>query len=211
MKKAWNYRKIKWTAFFTTVFVLGTGLTVLYMMQPKTTEEKPQTSQESEENTENAAGYYSNEAFGTLIESNLAELGFAEEITFRGESEGQFVMEGALSEPDRLIAVCGDLKPYSTLLNAIKGETVTIKGHIGENDEGNGCFVTDTITFSGYTLSAAVATSYIEEYTGLNDLLEVPYHQISLSESGITFQEELPAVIQIASYNSQASAPSASQ
>lgn len=200
MKKTCNYYKIKWTAFFITVLVLGIGLTAIYLSRPQT--EVPQTENEyTKPPMQNSVGHYTNEAFAGLIEENLTELGFIKDIGFNGKSEGQFTLTGTLSAPDRLLAICTDLKPFSTLLNALKGEKVTVKGHIGENDNGNGCFVTDTITFSGYTLPAAVATSYIEEYTGLNDLLEVPISQISLTESGITFAQELPTAIQTALYN----------
>lgn len=200
MKKSCNYYKIKWTAFFITVLVLGIGLTAIYISRPQT--EPPQTeNQQTKPPVQNSAGHYTNEAFGNLIEENLTELGFIKNIGFSGKSEGQFTLTGTLSAPERLVAVCPELKSFSVLLNALKGEKVTVKGHIGEDDGGNGCFVTDTITFSGYTLPAAVATSYIEEYTGLNDLLEVPINQISLTEDGITFKQELPTAIQIALYN----------
>lgn len=210
MKRSWNYYKVKWTAFFATVLILGLGLTTLYIMRPQQESSMPDPLPPSNSAEENA-GYYSNEAFSQLIEENLSEFGFLKSIVFKGTGEGNFTLQGVLASPDRLIAVCSALKPYSTLLNALKNESILVKGHIGENELGNGCFVTDTITFSSYTLPAAIATSYIDEYTGLNDLLEVPIQQIDLSEAGITFREELPAVIQIALYNEKPSSPSASQ
>ncbi|MBQ8894028.1 MAG: hypothetical protein IJ043_06415 [Clostridia bacterium] len=201
MKKTWSYYKVKWTAFFITVFILGMGLTVLYMMRPQSTQGELSEQTPQDTSIENSAGYYSNEAFSSLIEDNLSELGFLDEISFQGEDEGKFILKGQLSEPDRLIAICNELEPYSALLSALKNETLTVKGHVGENDRGNGCFIADTITFSGYTLPAAAATPYIDEYTGLNDLLEVPFDQISLSEKGISFKESIPTVIQTALYN----------
>ncbi len=197
MKKSWNYYKIKWTAFFVTVFILGLGLTALYMARPQKTAPTPQLPQQ--DLTEDRAGHYSNTAFGALIEKNLSELAFIKEICFSGKDEGHFAITGTLSDPKRLAAVCPELAPFSMLLNVLKGESVTINGHIGEDDEGNGCFVADTITFSGHTLPAGVATDYIEEYTGLNDLLEVPVGHIALNEEGITFKE-VPTAIRIASY-----------
>ncbi len=198
MKKSWNYYKIKWTAFFVTAFILTLGLTALYMARPQKTAPDAQPSQE-EESGNGQAGHYSNTAFGSLIEENLSELAFIKEIQFSGGDEGYFTITGTLSDPKRLTAVCPELEPFSMLLSVLKGESVTISGHIGEDDEGNGCFVADTITFSGHTLPAGIATTYIEEYTGLNDLLEVPVEQIALNEEGITFRE-IPTAIQIASY-----------
>lgn len=200
MKKSWNYYKVKWTAFFITVLVLGLGLTALYMARPQSEETPIKESAPSESNPENITGHYSNETFGNLIENTLSELNFIEEISFSGKSEGLFSISGTFSNPNRLVAVCPELEPYKIFLNALKGESVTIDGHIGENSEGSGRFIADTITFSGHTLPAGIATSYIDEYTGLNDLLEVPINQITLTESGITFTQEIPTAIQIASY-----------
>ena len=209
MKRLWNYYKIKWTAFFVTVFVLGAGLSALYLARPKTGGEVQPESGGYDAPAENPAGYYSNEAFGALIETNLSELGFSESITFAGKGEGRFTITGVLTAPERLTAICSELEPYSALLDVLKDEPVAINGHIGENAEGDGCFIADTITFSAYTFPAAIATTYIEEYTGLNDLLKVPMDQITLSEDGITFREEVPLAIQTALYNQQASSPSA--
>ncbi len=198
MKQAWNYRKIKWTAFFVTVTVLGIGLTAIYLSRQQPPAEPTPEYSENDSGIKNAAGFYSNEAFGELIEENLSELGFFSGITFKGENEGQYTISGTLSNPERLIAINSQFKSFSSLINALKDETIKIKGHVGENENGNGCFVTDTITFTGYTLPAGAATSYIEEYTCLNDLLEVPIHQINVSAQGITFKEEVPTVIQTA-------------
>lgn len=198
MKKAWNYYKIKWTSFFVTALILAMGLTTLYLMRPQN--EAPSTiPDEPTELPDNRTGHYSNQAFGKLIEENLSELGFIKKIAFSGESEGHYAISGTLSDPKRLTAVCKELEPFEMILGVLKGESVTVKGHIGEGEDGNGRFVVDTVTFSGHTLPAGIATSYIDEYTALNDLLEVPVSQISLSESGITFQE-IPTAIQIASY-----------
>ncbi len=198
MKKSWNYYKIKWTAFFATALILGLGLTILYMARPQRTVPAPQNL-EQEHQEQPQKGYYSNTAFSRLIENNLAELGFIKDLDFSGESEGYFTLSGTLSDPKRLTAVCPDLAPFGMLLGVLKGESVTLNGHLGENENGSGCFVVDTLTFSGHTIPAGIATTYIDEYTTLNDLLEVPVSQIALSEDGITFQE-LPAAIQIASY-----------
>ena len=200
MKKFSNYYKIKWSAFFITVFVLGIGLLGLYMARPQTTDQPKQDNSVPETMPDNTAGYYSNTAFGKLIEENLSELNFIQKIQFKGESEGHFSISGIFSDPERLTAICTELAPFKTIMNALKGENITINGHIGESTDGNGCFIADTITFSGHTFPAGVATSYIDEYTGLNDLLEVPVHQIELTSSGITFQKEIPTAIQIASY-----------
>ncbi len=198
MKKAWNYYKIKWTSFFVTALILAMGLTTLYMMRPQSEAPAP-TPDDEVKIPHNPSGHYSNQVFSRLIEDNLSELGFIKEIAFSGESEGHYAISGTLSDPKRLTAVCKELEPFEMLLGVLKGENVTVKGHIGEGEDGNGRFVVDTVTFSGHTLPAGIATSYIDEYTALNDLLEVPVSQIALSESGITFQE-IPTAIQIASY-----------
>lgn len=200
MKRPWNYYKVKWTAFFITVFILGIGLLGLFMARPQTVKQPEHESIVPDTPPENTAGYYSNTVFGEMIQENLSELNFIQEIRFNGESEGHFSISGTFSDPERLTAICTELAPFKSLLNALQGESITINGHIGESADGNGCFIADTITFSGHTLPAGIATSYIDEYTGLNDLLEVPVNQIQLTESGITFQKELPTAIQIALY-----------
>lgn len=209
MKQAFSYYKIKWTAFFLTVLVLGLGLSGIYL-----TRSKSASTPEPQEKTEDtvppgSSGFYTNEAFSSLIEVSLSDLGFVSDITFRGEDEGRFQVSGTLSEPERLTAVCAKLKPYEDLLKALEGESVTISGHLGESEEGYGQFIADTIRFADYTLPAAMATPYIDQYTGLNDLLAVPLQQITLSENGIAFQKEVPAAIQIASYSLPSSAPQA--
>lgn len=197
MKKKWNYYQIKWTSFFATAFILALGLTALYMARP--TKEAPKAPPaEQSAPPKQPAGHYSNAAFGTLIEENLSEFGFIKEISFSGKDEGEFALSGTLSNPKRLTAVCPELKPFEMVLGVLKGESITANGHIGEGEDGNGRFIIDTITFSGHTLPAGIATGYIDEYTALNDLLEVPIGQIALSEAGITFKE-VPAAIQIAS------------
>ncbi len=200
MNTKWNYYKIKWTAFFVTVFILGLGFTVIYMTRPRADHTPPQSNGTQISDQDNKTGYYSNQAFGDLIETTLSELNFIEDIRFSGKSEGHFSLTGTFSNPKRLVAVCPELESFAIVLNALKGEAVTINGHIGENAYGNGCFIADTITFSDHTLPAGIATSYIEKYTGLNDLLEVPVHQISLTERGITFAKAIPTAIQIAVY-----------
>ncbi len=201
MKKQTNYYKIKWSSFFTTVAILAFGLLIVFFITPQKQINDPTPTPNELPLKPNQEGYYTNTAFSRLIEENLSELGFIEQLEFQGQEEGQFTISGVLSHPERLSAICADLKPFEGHLNALKDEPVSIKGHLGENDAGNGCFVSDTITFSGYTLPAGSATDYIEEYTGLNDLLEVPFYQIRMDETGVLFQEEIPAAInQIASY-----------
>lgn len=197
MKHTWNYYRIKWTAFFITIFILAVGLTALYMARPQ----KPITEQEQAPQQpidQPQAGHYSNAAFGALIEENLSELNFIEEINFDGKDEGFFSLSGILSNPKRLTVICPELEPFGIFLTVLKNKSVTINGHLGENEDGKGCFIADTVTFSGQTLPAGIATTYIEKYTGLNELLDVPVEQISLSEEGITFRE-IPTAIQIAS------------
>ena len=200
MKKQ-NYYKIKWSSFFITVATLTLGLLIVFFIKPQKQISTPSPELNDYAPKPSQEGYYTNAAFSKLMEENLSELGFIEQLEFQGQGEGEFIINGVLSNPERLSAICTDLKPFEGLLKALKNESVSIKGHLGENDNGYGCFISDTITFSGYTLPAGAATNYIEEYTGLNDLLGVPFSQIQLDETGILFREEIPAAInQIASY-----------
>jgi hypothetical protein len=207
MKKSSNYYKIKWGSFFATALILTCGILIALLLQPKTaTPQQPQEKQLQENNS--TKGHYSNASFSKLIEETLSEYGFIDTISFEGKTDGRFSLSGTLSNPERLAAVCPDLKSAASVLSSLKGKKITINGHLGENERGYGQFVSDTISFSGLTLPAGIATNYIEQYTTLNALLEVPIQQISINEEGVHFANELPAVIQIASYNSNPVSPS---
>lgn len=198
MKHSAHYRKLKWTAFFLTVALLSSAFIIVYLSEkPQST---PIQNDESNLQIEPLHGSLSNESFAALIEENLSELNFMKEITFQGTEEGQFLIAGTFSNPSRLVAICKDLKPFEAILNTLKGSSVSITGHLGADENGNGRFISDIITCSGFKVPAGIATDYIDQYTGLNDLLEVPVEEISISEEGITFSEELPDFIQTALY-----------
>ena len=199
MKKTTNYFKIKWGSFLLTFVLLGLGIIAAFLLSPKSiTPEDPELNVQEPLNAQ--SGFYTNEAFAQLMETNLSELGFIDEMTFKGSNEGRFTISGVLCEPTRLATLCPELSPFSSILNTLKNQRISIQGHLGENEAGYGKFISDTISFSGYTIPAGIATDYIEEYTGLNDLLEVPLNEIELTHLGIKFKAELPAAIRIASY-----------
>ncbi len=199
MKKRTNYFKIKWGSFLLTFILLGLGIIAALLLSPKDTVTKePELNVQEPLNVQ--SGFYTNEDFAQLMEANLSELGFINEMTFEGTDEGRFIISGTLCDPSRLSALCPELSALSPILNTLKNKRVSIQGHLGENEAGYGKFISDTISFSGYTIPAGVATEYIEEYTGLNDLLEVPMNEIELNHLGIKFKAEIPAAIQIASY-----------
>lgn len=198
MKKTSKQHIIKWPIILFLILTLGLliyGILFIELL-PSSEKEGDYHSQapQSEEGT------ISNEAFSKLIESNLSELGFVENISFSGKEDGYFGIQGTLKSPERLLALNTELQSLEVLLNALKGETITIDGHLGKNEIGNGCFITDTITFSGYTLPAGIGTEYIEKYTGLNQLLAVPFEEISFTKNGVSFENGLPEIIQIALY-----------
>ena len=202
MKNKTNYFKIKWGSFLLTFLLLSLGIIAAFLLTPKnSTTEAPTPIVENSPSTQ--LGHFSNETFAQLIEENLSELGFINEITFEGEDEGRFILSGTLCNPARLSALCPELAPFEAMLNALKNEEISIYGHLGENEAGYGKFITDTIQFSGYTIPAGVATEYIEEYTGLNDLLEVPFDDIEINRLGVQFKSELPLSIQTAVYTQQ--------
>lgn len=206
MKKTESNGLTKWTVFFLVILLLGFVFSALHLNQRNGSTPNTETPNHTPlKSADPSNGVVTNEAFAALIEENLAELAFVENITFKGEDEGHFQISGTVSSPERIITLFTELKPYKALLSVLKGETVTINGHLGEDDNGYGCFVTDTVTFTDYTVPAGIATEYIEEYTGLNDLLEVPIEQINLTENGISFSEGLPGIIQTALYNQAAS------
>lgn len=208
MKNETNYFKIKWSSFFLTFILLGLGIGAALFFIPQETpaESKEPPLTQSKENF--SAGYYTNTDFSSLMQENLSELNFIENLSFEGLDEGRFKISGTLSNPSRLASLCTELAPFSSLLNSLKGQEISINGHLGESENGNGQFVSDTITFSGYTIPAGIATKYIDQYTGLNDLLEVPIREIEINSSGIRFQSELPVAIQIASYKQRDLSPS---
>lgn len=210
MKKETNYLKIKWGSFFLTFFLLGIGISAaLFLVPQEKPSEQPTPSLQAPQL--NNDGHYTNEDFSLLMQDNLSELDIIDNLTFEGLDEGNFRISGILSEPSRLAALCNELAPFSSILNSLKNQEISINGHLGENENGYGQFISDTITFSGYTIPAGIATKYIDQYTGLNDLLEVPIREIEINRSGIQFNNELPAAIQIASYKQQAPSPSATE
>lgn len=189
-----NYRKIKWTSLSITLLILLSGLFTLYLLgkQPSL-EPTPQPAQPDW--IESSAGHYTNEDFSHLLENSLSSFNFLKNIQFKGLVDGHFILSGTLSEPKHLIALCPELASFESLLTSLKDEPISIHGHLGETAEGNGRFIADTITFSGYTFPAGTITPYIEQYTAINDLLEVPLEEITVDSKGITFQKELPASI----------------
>lgn len=206
MKKTWTYYKIKWTSFFLTFLALFLGFIIVYIVQKPNKTDHNSSDPESEFLLKyNPDGHYTNEEFSALIDLNLTDLDFLTGIVFTGKTEGEFTIEGTLDKPERLIAACKELESFDSLIIALKDESISINGHIGENEMGNGCFVADTITIQGQKHPASIATSYIEQYTCLNDLLEVPIDQIGLAENGITFYDDLPPVIQTVFGNQRAS------
>lgn len=199
MKKQLNYYKIKWTAFFLTISALLLGLAGIWLKGQQTPQDTlPEKEPDQSTTIQNSAGHYSNQAFSLLLARNLSELGFLSEIEFEGKEEGHFAISGILSDPVRLAAACPELSAFEALLSALKNEKISIQGHLGEAEDGNGRIVADTLSFSGHTIPAGAATPYIEQYTAVNDLFAVPYDQISVNTEGVTFLQEIPASIQTA-------------
>ncbi len=197
MKKHNEKHALRWPTLFF-LFLIATLLISGYLSLEN--EERPPTEQPQKENISVFDGALTNSDFSNLIENNLADLGFVDTIQFQGKSDGRFSVSGTLSDPKRLTSVCTELKGFESVLSVLEGERITVHGHLGKDEKGNGCFVTDTITASGFTVPAGAATEYIEEYTTLNTLLEVPYEQITLNNDGISFAKELPRVIQTVLY-----------
>ncbi len=197
MKYPSSYYKIKWTAFFLTAFILASGFMILSFLNPNSISEN-ETTKSNAPKAEARSGYFSNESFGQLIENTLNPYEFAENIHFRGCGEGSYCITADLKDAQRLVALCRPLRPYSAFLEALEGNTIEVLGHIGESESGNGCFIADTIKISDISIPAGITSDYIEEYSALNQLLEVPYKQITLNEDGITFSGALPEIIRIA-------------
>ncbi len=197
MKKT-NQNIIRWS---TILFMLLAGSLLAYnIFFSKTTPFPNNEPHPQNQLTPSRDGTLSNETFSKLIEQNLSELGFIENISFVGKEDGYFSICGTFTSPERFSTLIGELSSLEVLLKALKNETISIEGHLGKNEIGNGCFVTDTITFSGYTVPAGIGTEYIEQYTGLNQLLAVPYEEIRFSEKGVFYENGLPAIIQTALY-----------
>ena len=210
MKQAFNYYKIRWTALYLAVLILVSGLSGFLMLRSKKAPTAEQPEDRPEESAPAPADFYSNEDFSLLIAKVLNDLDLFSDISFQGEPEGRFILSAGLSDPEGLLEIAPDLSAYAELLKALKGETITVTGHLGEGEKGYGQFIADTVSFSGYTLPAAAATPYIDQYTNLNDLLAVPLQEITLTEEGIAFQQEVPLAIQIVSYSLPAFSFSAS-
>lgn len=197
MKQNWTYYKIKWTAFFITLGILGAGFAALLILG-KPFGGDPAAPIKEQAPLSPTAGHYTNEDFSKLLAENLKDLDFLRDISFEGEGEGTFLLKGTLKDADRLMAACPELKVYKILIQALEGEALMMRGHLGEKEDGNGRIIADTLTFADYHISAGEATHYIEQYTAVNDLFAVPFREISLGKEGITFAGELPAFIRTA-------------
>lgn len=196
MKHSWNYYRIKWSAFALTIGILGIGLFFIIStdrLPKKDAAELPRSNTELPTNN-----HYSNEAFSRILADNLKEFDLVEDLTFQGTEEGFFTIQGTLKDPERLIALCPALSEYEEQITPLAGAPFTLLGHLGKSEEGEGQLIADTILFPDQQLAAGEATFYIEEYTTVNALFAVPYEQILLNQEGITYQDELPTVIQIA-------------
>ena len=198
MKKRFNYYSIKWIAFFLTVVILGFSTAGIYLQRLHLNKTARPTPPESKDPTRYSQKL-SNQEIGTLVENKLNPLKFMDDIQFKGSADGFFTITAKLSKPENILAINGAFNGFEDLLSSLKGERFVLKGHIGETEEGAGKFVADTFSFSGYTIPAGPITSFIESYTNLNELVNVPYNQIMISESGISYEKDLPETIQIVS------------
>ena len=201
MKKQSSYHKIKWISFSLTAAMLTASIIIVFLLYPKESNSATPEVLRPTTQKETATGHYTNAAFGSLMEETLSDLNFIEDLQFNGQEDGQFSIRCKLSSAGNLTAVFADLKPYEAILNTLKGEQIEIKGHLGEKETGKAQLIVDAITFADYSIPASSATTYIEKYTSLNDLFEVPIEQISIDENGIYFSQEVPDAIRIASYN----------
>ena len=93
MKNRTNYFKIKWGSFLLTFILLSIGVAVALYLSPQNTSDEESKLNVQEPITVQS-GFYSNEDFARLIETNLSELGFIDELMFQGEDEGRFIISG---------------------------------------------------------------------------------------------------------------------
>ena len=128
MKNRTNYFKIKWGSFLLTFILLSIGVAVALFLSPQNTSDEESKLNVQEPITVQS-GFYSNEDFARLIETNLSELGFIDELMFEGEDEGRFIISGTLCNPSRLSTLCPELSPLSPILNTLKNKRISIQGH----------------------------------------------------------------------------------
>lgn len=196
MKKT-NQRTIRWSSI---LFLLLAAATLAFGLSTNKTPSADQETPPKAPLHQAQSGTLSNEEFSQLIEQSLKELNFVENVTFSGKDDGYFNISGTFTNPERLLTLNSELRSFEFLLTALKNESVTIQGHLGKNELGNGCFVTDTVTFSDYTVPAGIGTEYLERYTTLNQLLAVPFEEIRFSKTGVSYENGLPEFIQTALY-----------
>ncbi len=197
MKKEFSYYQFKWTAFFIAILIIGfTVAGYLSSRKDSNSEIVPSPTPAVPQVQQN--GFISNHSFAQLIEANLQELELLENVSFQGGEDGDFNITATITSLSTLAAVADELKPYQSFLGGLKGKNVRINGHLSENELGNGMLTVHTIVYSGHTIPAAAVTPYLEKYTSLNDLVDVPFHEITINQSGITFADQIPAFIQTA-------------
>ncbi len=203
MKKEFSYYRFKWTAFFIAILIIGfTVAGYLSSRQNYSGEKEPEPALPNPQVHQD--GFISNRSFARLIEANLQELGLLKDVAFQGGEDGDFNITATIKSLSALTSIAEELKPYQSFLNGLNGENLRINGHLSENERGNGMITVDTIVYSGHTIPASAVTPYLEKYTSLNDLVDVPFHEITIDQSGITFADQIPAFIQTAFDNPDA-------
>ncbi len=194
MKNEPRYYQFKWLAFFLVILIIGfTVAGYLSTRNPSAEEPLP----EAKNPTPGANDQFiSSQSFSQLIDASMKELELLENISFEGENNGHFSIHATVADLSNLYAIANETKPYKAILNTFEGRNVSINGHLSKNDQGNGTFTIDTITYSGQKIPATAITPYIEKYTSLNDLVDAPYEEITITPDGISFLSQVPAFIQ---------------
>ncbi len=200
MKKNINPRNFKWGSLFITLLILALGSTISFLLWFSDSKPKNHQEQQSENLAPQTVGY-SPALFADLIETELAKMGFAEQVTFATQDDGQFTVVGTLTSTEKLLKTFEQLVPYEALLHTLDGEPFSVKGHLGVDEFGRGRFVPDQITIASASFPAGNVTEYLDQYTNLNQYLAVPFEEITMNAQGVFFKKDLPNVIRIALYS----------
>lgn len=198
MKLIKNHKKFKWRSLLITFLILGIGLSIMIALYEPPTETSTPLPEKTEPSTQFTS--YSPELFSELILSVLADMKFAEKMTFFSHDDGFFTISGVFTDTDALLDHFKSFKPYNDILIPLEQESFFIRGHVGENEHGTGRFIIDQFTLGSAVFPAGYATEFIEQNTDLNDYLDAPIEEITLNASGVSFLNTPPRIIQIALY-----------